>query len=612
MKKRVLSAFLVLCMALLLLPAGALADDKAPDMAEVETDLLSEAALEPDTVAIPSAETLIPVEDIENAPTSGTCGENLTWSLDVESDVLTISGTGGMADYQALIPNAPWFVFHERISSVVIESGVTSIGVGAFSGCGKVASVTIPDSVAAIGAWAFAFCGELTGVVLPAGITAISESTFKSCRKLTDVTIPNSVTAIEEEAFADCSSLKDIDIPDGITTLGNGVFIGCAMENFVVPDGVTTISYSLFASCENLKSVILPANVTIIDPNVFHGCKSLESIDIPSGVTSVGFSAFEDCTSLTSVTLPDGVTVISSCLFSGCSNLEEINFSRNVTDIYWAAFSGCSKLEYFILPDGITSIERNTFYNCSALTEIFIPVSVTSIGADAFNGCSSLEVVWYTGTEDDLERMDIYEIGNEPLLNAVFYRFYTESPFEDVVYSEDNWYYEPVLWALNMGITAGTSETTFSPNNFCTRAQAVAFLWRAAGEPEPETTTMPFTDVRPGDYYYDAVLWAVESGITAGTTTTTFSPSKSCTRGQIVSFLYRFESYYETAIPAPDASTAFTDLNRNAYYYTPVLWAAQEGIVAGITDTTFGPDRYCTRAQIVAFLYRYLVEGLYD
>ena len=161
-------------------------------------------------------------------------------------------------------------------------------------------------------------------------------------------------------------------------------------------------------------------------------------------------------------------------------------------------------------------------------------------------------------------------------------------------------YYEDAVdWAVESGITKGTDDTHFYPDGICTRAQAVTFLWRAAGSPEPETRTMPFTDVPVGSYYYDAVLWAVENGITKGTSDTTFSPNMTCSRAQIVTFLWRSEKS-----PAAGTTNPFADVNSTAYYADAVLWAVRENITKGTTNTTFSPDADCTRAQIVTFLWR--------
>ena len=162
-----------------------------------------------------------------------------------------------------------------------------------------------------------------------------------------------------------------------------------------------------------------------------------------------------------------------------------------------------------------------------------------------------------------------------------------------------SYYDDAVDWTVENGITQGTDDTHFSPNGICTRAQAVTFLWRAAGSPEPETRAMPFTDVPVGSYYYDAVLWAVENGITKGTSETRFSPDDTCTRAQIVAFLWRSEKS-----PAAGTANPFADVKSTAYYAGAVLWAVREDITKGTTNTTFSPDADCTRAQIVTFLWR--------
>ena len=162
-----------------------------------------------------------------------------------------------------------------------------------------------------------------------------------------------------------------------------------------------------------------------------------------------------------------------------------------------------------------------------------------------------------------------------------------------------SYYEDAVDWAVGNGITQGTDATHFSPDGICTRAQAVTFLWRAAGSPKPETRTMPFTDIPAGSYYYDAVLWTVENGITKGTSDTTFSPNMTCTRAQIVAFLWRSEKS-----PAAGTANPFADVKSAAYYADAVLWAAKKDITKGTTNTTFSPDADCTRAQIVTFLWR--------
>ena len=168
---------------------------------------------------------------------------------------------------------------------------------------------------------------------------------------------------------------------------------------------------------------------------------------------------------------------------------------------------------------------------------------------------------------------------------------------------EGSYYEEAVNWAVEKGITTGTDATHFSPDGICTRAQAVTFLWRAAGSPAAKSAVMPFADVKAGSYYYDAVLWAVENGVTKGTSDTMFSPDATCSRAQIVTFLWRSQKS-----PAAGTANPFTDVKASAYYADAVLWAVKEDVTKGTTNTTFSPDANCTRAQIVTFIWRALAE----
>ena len=174
-----------------------------------------------------------------------------------------------------------------------------------------------------------------------------------------------------------------------------------------------------------------------------------------------------------------------------------------------------------------------------------------------------------------------------------------ENPFDDV--AENQYFFEAVLWAVANGVTTGKTETAFAPDDPCTRAQAVTFLYRAAGSPAlPEDCENPFRDVSRSDYYYDAVLWAVSQGITNGVSADRFAPDVTCTRGQIVTFLYR-----AAGSPAVrSAENPFADVSDGAYCYVPILWAVGNGITNGTSATTFSPDAPCTRAHVVTFLHR--------
>ncbi|WP_322204081.1 leucine-rich repeat protein [Acutalibacter intestini] len=171
------------------------------------------------------------------------------------------------------------------------------------------------------------------------------------------------------------------------------------------------------------------------------------------------------------------------------------------------------------------------------------------------------------------------------------------SRFEDV--GPNEYYSDAVAWAVSEGITSGISTTRFGPNQFCTRGQIVTFLWRAAGEPTPKTNRNPFMDVSPSDYFYKPVLWAVENNITTGTDSTHFSPAKPCTRAQAVTFLWR-----DKGMPVSMGQNRFSDVHSGSYYSGAVCWAVEHAITSGVSTSRFAPDSKCTRAQIVTFLYR--------
>ena len=182
-------------------------------------------------------------------------------------------------------------------------------------------------------------------------------------------------------------------------------------------------------------------------------------------------------------------------------------------------------------------------------------------------------------------------------VKAVFMDDNTMLNFFTDVHAED-YYYDAVLWAAQEGVTGGTSDTLFAPNAGCTRAQAVTFLWRAAGSPEPKTLSS-FADVPADAYYAKAVAWAVENGVAKGVSETAFAPDTSCTRAQIVTFLWRAQQS-----PASGGENPFADVPAAAYYYNAVLWAVENDVAKGVSETAFAPDDNCTRAQIVTLIYR--------
>ena len=255
----------------------------------------------------------------------GTCGDNLTWTLNTKDSTLVISGTGEMKNYNNNSSFAPWYDYRSYIKYVTLLDGLTSIGDYAFQDYDSLTSVTIGNSVTSIGEWAFSNCEGLTSVTIGNSVTSIGSMAFWKCSGLTSITIPNSVTSIGDYAFYHCTGLTSVTIGSGVTSIGGDAFGWCsALTSITIPNSVTSIGERAFYNCSSLTSVTIGSGVTSIGKEAFYSCESLTSITIPNSVTSIGNSAFQDCSGLTSVTLGSGVTSIGEGAFASCNKIQEV------------------------------------------------------------------------------------------------------------------------------------------------------------------------------------------------------------------------------------------------------------------------------------------------
>ena len=506
--------------------------------------------------AVPSEEEGI-IEEDEPAlvgESSGQCGDNVYWTLSNEG-VLTISGTGEMYDYG--YDSSPWYSWKSEIKSVIIESGVTSIGDWAFHSCSSLTSVTIPDSVTSIGDYAFSDCSSLTNVTIPDSVTSIGDSVFYYCSALTSVTIPDSVTSIGNGAFDSCTSLTNVAIPDSVTSIGDWAFSDCSsLTNVTIPDSVTSIGEGAFNECSSLTSVTIGDSVTWIGNSVFGGCSSLTNVTIGDNVTSIGKYAFYWCTSLTSVTIPDSVTSIGNSVFGGCTSLNTITFEGDAPKFDYnsdyhdesSAFADVTATAYYPSdnPTWTADVRKNYGGNIT-----WIPLR--SNGTPAFTDVT------------------------DPTL----------------------FYYDPIYWAVDNGIATGYNDNTFRPYNNCNRAAVVTFLWRLAGKPDMGITNA-FSDMTGNDDFDHAITWAAAKGITTGYNDDTFRPWDTCHRAAIVTFLWRYAGK-----PKPKSIAKFKDMTGNDDFNKAISWASEKGITTGYTDGTFRPWNQCLRLAVATFLYRY-------
>lgn len=347
--------------------------------------------------------TILPVNAITALAANDSCGANLTYKLTQNTDdsdtyTLTIGGEGAMYDYSSSYTTVPWNAQKSRITSVVIDDGVTSIGDSAFEDCSALKSVSGMKGVTSLGEWAFRKCTSLESFAIPSGVKSIPDSLFSDCSKLNSVTIHNQVVSIGSSAFFGCSTLKTLSIPDSVQTIGYYAFGGCdELETINIPDGVAKIPSHAFSSCYALKKLDIPQSVTEIGSAAFDHCTSLGkdsngTIAIPD-VTAIGSEAFRGCSALTSLALPQTVTSIGDTAFQGCSNLETINIPSGVKSIEHDTFRGCEKLNDVTIPADVTSIGNSAFEACKTFKNIKIPEGVTTIGAEAFKDCTQLETV---------------------------------------------------------------------------------------------------------------------------------------------------------------------------------------------------------------------------
>ena len=543
-----------------------------------------------------------------------------------------------------------------KTGAYTVPETVTEIEKSAFAASG-VESVSMSDAVNAVGEGAFLNCSKLKSAVLPKGLKELKKRLFSGCSALEAISIPDSVKTLGEGVFSGCAALKEVKIPVEVTVIPKNAFSGCAaLESVSIPASVTAIKEAAFDGCTALKNVTFLGKddewgkVTIAGKNDAldsatknfpnHTHSYVDTVTAPTctanGYTvhkcSCGDTKTDSYTKMLGHSYQGGI-----CVRCGVLEDHKHDFKQTVTaptctsegfTTYTCACGESYKKNYVsalehkpelknekkacCLKGGYTGDEV-----CTVCGKVFKAGSVIlALGhstelrnekaATCVNG-------GYTGDLVCVRCGDIIEQGKATA--AAGHKFFggkcsvcdaqesgsrsvEAKSFDDVI--PGTFYYDAVMWAVKNNITKGTGASTFSPGDGCTRFQIVTFLWRACGCPTAATAAS-FSDVSPSDSFYEAVRWAVERGITNGTGGSSFSPYATCTRAQIVTFLYR-----AAGSPTVSSGIRFFDVAPNAFCRDAVAWATERGITKGTSDTTFSPDAACTRAEVVTLLYRTL------
>ena len=543
------------------------------------------------------------------------------------------------------------------VTEIEIRNGVTEIptSFNAFSGVGSITSIKLPDSVKKIGLNAFSGL-DITSIDL-SHVTEIGMMAFYNNTELETVEWPENMLSLGQFAFSGCEALKNVEINGSVKEIPSNAFAGCsALETVVISESVESIGASAFSGIsgdasdttfimqgttpptfdQNAFGTSKPESLTIIVPAGAEDTYAADSVlgsylkdedgnikdDVSASIslpTTASVTAGSSITLIADATVPTGAALVWSSSNSGVAMVDQdgvvsglsagtatITASIQIGEAPVISAECVVTVNPYIPPVPsyliqLPEVEGGTVTADRATARQGTEVTLTVTPDEGF-ALDSLTVTDFFGNAVEVVRnadgtYSFVMPYSQVEVSATFVRAEEPIVFTDV--DADDYFYNAVYWAVENGITDGTSDTEFSPGRTVTRGEMVTFLWRAAGSPQPATSVNPFEDVSSSAYYYDAVLWAVENGITDGVSDTRFDPDGQCTRAQMVTFLWR-------AAGQPDAGTSnpFTDVDGEEYYYGAVLWASANGVTDGTSETEFSPDGECTRAQAVTFLYR--------
>ena len=539
-----------------------------------------------------------------------------------------------------------------KLTGMSIPKGVTEIGDFGLAGDGLTA-VTLPDGLQSLGRGAFDTCTSLTNTTLPAAITAVPGKCFADCTKLLNVKYAGTVTAIGDLAFEGCKSLTAAPIPETVTEIGASAFTGCtALTDVTIPAGVTAIPDGCFQGCIALKDMKLPGTVTSVGLNAFTGCTALgdvrcygapptvepgnsEAHSFEPAIVTIHYNPAMNWTLEADGTW-QGYKVSSkgACLHTGYGTHENTvpatcGEAGHVDTI-------CSNCGEIVSTKVIPATGAHTWDNGTVTTE---PTETTpGVRTYTCTVCGEVKTEVIPATGAHTHKWDAGKVTTEPTATTPGVRTYTcticgltkeevipptggsgvcpggpscpSYGFSDVAGPSD-WSHEGIDYCVRRSLMVGTGVGTFSPGMNCSRAQIVQILYNLSGDKtDYGNYYLPFTDVAPGAWYYDAVAWAYDNDVVSGTSATTFAPNDVITREQMAVILYGYTAEFAPEFTGNAASlNTFPDAGSVANWaYAAMSWAVGNGLISGMGSggvSYLAPQGSATRAQASAIIMRY-------
>ena len=587
---------------------------------------------------------------------------------------LTISGTGAMPDFDFPNGNlAPWwnyealgmltsfgnFKLEGELKKVVIKDGVTNVSNYALFFLPAATQITLPESVTSIGRYGIALCAKLKGISLPKAVTGIGDfglagnnftsislpdglqtlgrGAFDACASLSGMTLPAAITAVPDKCFNDCTKLLTVDYKGEVTAIGERAFEGCkSLTKAPIPAAVTALGNSAFNGCIALTDVTLPGGVTAVPDACFQGCIALADMKLPATVTSVGHNAFTGCKALKDVRCygaPPTVQPGGAAEHSFEPGIVTIHYNPDPvygwtldTDGTWQGYKVSSKGACLHAGYGTTETtvpatcgaDGRIDTICSNCGEVIATEVIPATGPHTHVWDEGTVTVAPTETTPGVRTYTCTVCGQTrteiiPATGSAVCPGGAACPsfrFRDVP-APSNWAHEGIDYCVRHGLMSGFDATTFSPDTVSTRAQIVMILYNLSGDTTDYSKYyVPFTDVRPSTWYYNAVAWGYDKDIVAGMSTTTFAPDGLITREQMAVLLYGYTEKYAPAYLGGAASlNGFPDAaSVSNWAYAAMSWAVGNGLISGIASNGadyLAPSGGATRAQIAAIMMRY-------